>query len=221
MCSISDNLNSKTDSKTIEEDDIITISQLKGKEIWHYSMLENFFSKCESTQIEKMIDIINGNHLISLRFLDWFVTRYCFLYKTTINISNKFCVQNFFNINISYKAQLKSFTKKYFDPFKRKKKFTFTSDKYKLSFLTTIGQLNFFRWAITHDIILYTETNYKNIISKYNHVNSYFKKQTTDSSTSIDNTTTCDSVSTNSISTFDKKKSFKIPVVTRNIFVEF
>lgn len=188
------------------EDDIIEISQLKGKEIWHYSMLEKFFSTCDLSQIQRMVDIINGNHLISLRFMDWFVTRFCYLYKSTINIANQFCVQNNFNINISYKAQLKSFTKKYFDPFKRKKKFIFTLDKQKISFLTTLGQLNFFRWAMTHDIINYTETNYRTIVSKYDYVNSFFKKHASSNSSNSTNSTqstnlTNQSMSANSLNT--------------------
>ena len=79
-----------------DDEDIIDISQLKGKEIWHYSMLEKFFLNCELQTIEKMVDIINGNHLISLRFLDWFVTRYCYLYK--ININLYFFFRNFYII---------------------------------------------------------------------------------------------------------------------------
>lgn len=224
------------------EDDIIDINQLKGKEIWHYSMLEKFFSTCDLAQIQRMVDIINGNHLISLRFLDWFVTRYCFLYKTTINVTNMFCVQKNFNINISYKAQLKSFTKKYFDPFKRKKKFFFTIDKYKISLLTTLGQLNFFRWAISHDIINNTEINYRTIVSKYDYVNSFFKKQNSSNSTnstnmsnnssnvnsdSLDSTSMINNIysSTNSNIIIEeeeqkKKSTFKIPRVSRNIYLE-
>jgi hypothetical protein len=235
-------LNDKTpnkdskDSKGSEDSDIITISQLKGKETWHYNMLDKFFSNCEQEQIQKMVDIINGNHLISLRFLDWFVTRYCNLYKTTINISNKFCTQNNFNINISYKAQLKSFTKKYFDPFKRKKKFHFFIDKYEITFLTTLGQLNFFRWAMTHDIITSAQTNYRTIILKYDHVNSFFKKHNSNSDSNT-NTTDQQSItnttnSTNSlpnqsnikniiIEDKNKKKNvFNIPTISRNICLE-
>ena len=42
--------------------------------------------------------------------------------------------------------------------------------------LTTLGQLNFFRWEITYDLINYTETNYRTIITKIEHVNTYFRK---------------------------------------------
>ena len=38
--------------------------------------------------------------LISLRFLDWFVTRYCYLYKININVNNNLSIQKNFNINI-------------------------------------------------------------------------------------------------------------------------
>ena len=237
---------SNSDNQTIiNEEDIIEISQLRGKEVWHYSMLEKFFSNCELPIIQKMVDIINGNHLVSLRFMDWFVTRYCYLYKATINVANKFCTQNNFSINISYKAQLKSFTKKYFDPFKRKKKFIYSLDKYKVSFLTTLGQLNFFRWAITNDIINYTETNYKTIISKYDYVNSFFKKHSSNSSTNSTLTSNM-SLSTNSLNTksdsnddnsiineiytsknpvitvdnLPKKSTYNLPRVSRNICIE-
>ena len=207
LFALNSNVNAIETTQTVSvEDDIIEISQLKGKEIWHYSMLDKFFSTCESSQIQRMVDIINGNHLISLRFMDWFVTRFCHLYKTTINIANQFCTQNNFNINISYKAQLKSFTKKYFDPFKRKKKFIFTLDKQKISFLTTLGQFNFFRWAMTHDIINYTETNYRTIVSKYDYVNSFFKKHNSSNSSNSTNSTqstnlTNQSTSNNSLNT--------------------
>ncbi len=165
-----------TNSVSYELSDIITIKEFKTKELMHYKKLDNFFSSCTKEENQLMVDIINGTHLISLRFLDWFVTRYCFLYKLAINVSNPYVKQENFNINISYKAQLKSFKKKYFDPFRRKKKFYYVCEKNNLVLLTTLGQLNFFRWAISYDIIKYTETNYRDIITKITHVNTYFKK---------------------------------------------
>lgn len=168
------------DSTKTESDngtDIVNVIDLKGKELYHYKMLSNYFNNCSLEEIQCMIDIINGNHLISLRYLDWFVTRYCYLYKLYIDVENKYITEKNFNINISYKAQLKSFKKKYFDPFRRKKKFIFFFDKYNITLLTTLGQLNFFRWAISYNIINYTNINYKTIMSKLEHVNNYFKKK--------------------------------------------
>ena len=219
---------------------VITIKDFKAKELMHYKKLDNFFSECTKEECQMMVDIINGNHLVSLRFLDWFVTRYCYLYKLSINIENKYIKQKDFNINISYKAQLKSFKKKYFDPFRRKKKFFYMSEKNELVILTTLGQLNFFRWALSYDIIKYTEENYRNIIAKLSHVNSYFKKHvventsfsTTDEN-SKSNTDSTDSKDLKSNSSNendlsielknnknDKKIKFKNPIVSRNIFLE-
>jgi len=126
--------NSKTDSTDIPstefinknealDTDIIDIKSLYGKEIYYYNMLEKFFQNQPDKEIKRMIDIINGSNTVSLRFLDWFVTRYCYLYKLSIQFNNSFNKDNNFNINISYKAQLKSYKKKYFDPFRRKKNF--------------------------------------------------------------------------------------------------
>jgi len=208
--------NSKTDSTDIPssesiiknealDTDIIDIKSLYGKEIYYYNMLEKFFQNQPEKEIKRMIDIINGSNTVSLRFLDWFVTRYCYLYKLSISINTPYNNENNFNINISYKAQLKSYKKKYFDPFRRKKKFFFVIEKNnnKLVILTTIGQLNFFRWAISNDVINYTENNYKNIIVKFNHVNTYFKKNKL-----IDEDT----------SNEDSKNN--IPSVIRNIILE-
>ena len=190
--------------------DIIDIKSLYGKEIYYYNMLEKFFQNQPDKEIKRMIDIINGSNTVSLRFLDWFVTRYCYLYKLSISINTSFNKENNFNINISYKAQLKSYKKKYFDPFRRKKKFFFIIEKNnnKLIILTTIGQLNFFRWAISNDVINYTENNYKNIIIKFNHVNTYFKK----------NKLILDEETSNDDSKESKKNN--IPSVVRNIILE-
>jgi hypothetical protein len=185
-----------------ESSDIIGIKDFIGKEVHYYNMIDKFFSRCTNTMIEKMINIINGDNLVSLRFLDWFVTRYCYLYKLSINVNNEFVKDDNLNINISYKAQLKSFKKKNFDPFRRKKKFYYNIRTYNV--LTTIGQLNFFRWAFSNNIISYTEDNYKDIIAKFNHVNSFFVKNK--------DSTTSDNSSLNS--------SEKYPSVLRNINLE-
>ena len=80
-------------------------------------MVNNFF---KNYQIEIMIDIINSKSKISLRILDWFVTSYAKKKKICYDISNNGEKDNF-NVHINYKAQLKSYTKKYFDPFREKK----------------------------------------------------------------------------------------------------
>lgn len=230
------------------DNDLICIKDFKKKEKMLYDVLDDFFQKCSLNEVEMIIKIIDGKHIISLRFLDWFVTRYCYLYKLSININNNFNKEENFNINISYKAQLKSFKKRYFDPFRRKKKFIYVFDKHNLNLLTTLGQLNFFRWALSFDIIKYAENNFKIINSKISHVNSYFKK-TIDTNSLTISTSEENNSSSNDLNQSDinllmgldnnvlkthKIKPSKIfkdlknlpstskyPQVSRNVFIEF
>lgn len=184
------NVVEKNNSISIEElnniNSIIDINSFKKKEKMLYDVLNDFFKKCCEDEIKTIIDVISGKYKISLRFLDWFVTRYCYLYKTSIQINNIYTKEQDFNINISYKAQLKSFKKKSFDPFKRKNKFYYSLMKNNLNYtvLTTLGQLNFFKWALTHDIIKYVENNFELINNKINYVNSFFKKNIIENTTS-------------------------------------
>lgn len=164
------------DNDITNDNDIISINDFTKKEKMLFDVLNNFFNHCTFDEVNIIIDIINGNHLISLRFLDWFVTRYCYLYKLSIPINNSYNKEIKSNVNISYKAQLKSFKKRYFDPFRRKKKFNYWFGDFKLNIMTTLGQLNFFRWSLSFDIIKYVEINFDEINNKMNHVNSYFKK---------------------------------------------
>ena len=233
----------------VDNNNIIDIISLKKKDKMLYDVLNDFFAKCNDGEITTVIDIINGKYKISLRFLDWFVTRYCYLYKTSIEINNFHNKEQDFNINISYKAQLKSFKKKCFDPFKRKNKFYYTFDRKNSQYiiLTTLGQLNFFKWALGFGIIKYVEDNFDKINSKINYVNSFFKKNTIDNTTlsfistdelkskssgfdiNTSNTSIlsdeCNLSSSNTninlLSKLSKKKSHNYnPIVSRNIFVE-
>jgi len=58
---------------------------------------------------------------------------------------------------MSYKSQLKSYSKKYFDPFCRRNRINFNQIS------TTLGQLNFFKWASSNGIIDYVIDNYNHI----------------------------------------------------------
>lgn len=180
----SNNSNNIIDNNIIDIN-IIDINSFKKKEKMLYDVLNDFFYKCSEDEIKTIIGIINGKYKISLRFLDWFVTRYCYLYKTSIQINNNYNKEEDFNINISYKAQLKSHKKKCFDPFKRKNKFyySFKKNNFNYSILTTLGQLNFFKWALSYNIIDYVEKNFNTINNKINYVNSFFKKNIIDNNT--------------------------------------
>ena len=117
----------------------------------------------ERFYLDQVIPIISGKSNISLRILDWFVTN--FSKKNNIhyqvNINDK--IKNFI-VYLDYKAQLKAYSKRQFDPFCRRERISFIShDNEEL--ITTIGQLNFFRWSIENNILSYVNDNY-DIIEK-------------------------------------------------------
>ena len=152
----------------------ILLNSLKG----FYEIKEN------KTQL---FDIINNTNHISLRIIDWFVTNYSKKYNTNYFMdSNKLLDEDDivkdnikqFNVYYSYKTQLKSYSKKKFDPFCRRDRIEFTIGEEKV--ISTIGQLNFFKWAINNLILDYIKINYKEIENDMNICyNSIHKKKET------------------------------------------
>lgn len=128
--------------------------------------------------IDKMLPIIQGKSKISLRIIDWFVTNYSKKNNTcvwqTIEELDKLGqpVKNAkqFLVFLNYKSQLKAYTKKQFDPFCRRNRIQFYYDtENKDSFImTTVGQLNFFRWAISNNILEYISENLSKIETDMN-----------------------------------------------------
>jgi hypothetical protein len=101
--------------------------------------------------------LITGKYKISLRIIDWFVTNYSKKHNLVIDKNNKP-----FIVFLEYKSQLKAYSKKQFDPFCRRSRIHYEYEKNK-KFETTIGQLNFFRWAIENLIIDHIMKNYDDI----------------------------------------------------------
>lgn len=124
------------------------------------------------------ISIINGESDLSLRVIDFFVTNYArekeIIYE--IEKNNK---KESFMVHYSYKSQLKAYSKKRFDPFCRRERIFFYIHEYngviKEPIKTTIGQLNFFKWAIENKIIEYIYNNYNNIEGDINKINKTIK----------------------------------------------
>tara|TARA_Y100000590_G_C15531726_1_gene943442 strand:+ start:25 stop:618 length:594 start_codon:yes stop_codon:yes gene_type:complete len=114
--------------------------------------LSKFFMKKD--HIQQMIPIIEGKSEISLRIIDWFVTNYAKKKNTTYIIKKKNKDINQFIVYLNYKSQLKSYSKKQFDPFCRRERinFYYTPTDY---LRTTVGQLNFFRWSIENHVLEY------------------------------------------------------------------
>lgn len=138
-------------------------------------LLENLKKYYENDAIlTRMLKIITGESSISLRIVDWFVTNYakknCISYSIFINGEWKR-----FNVHNDYKLKLKSYNKINFDPFCRRERITMPY-KNGTSIETTIGQLNFFKWAIETGIVNYIEDNYSVIENDMNARNSSSKR---------------------------------------------
>ena len=130
------------------------------------------------SNMNQLLDIINSTSKISLRIIDWFVTNYSKknfvvipVKKVTSSLGDKVTtktkkksniVEKDVNVFLNYKAQLKAYSKKQFDPFCRRERISYKYNDNK-SIVTTVGQLNFFKWAIENDILLYINDNIKDI----------------------------------------------------------
>ena len=126
----------------------------------------------ENDNLDRMLKIINGDVNISLRIVDWFTTNYAKKYYTVYDLpsGNRFKVYN------DYKLKLRSYSKRKFDPFCRWDRISipYNGDTH---LQTTIGQLNFFKWASDNNVIDYIETNYADIEKDMNNRNSTSKRK--------------------------------------------
>jgi hypothetical protein len=136
--------------------------------------LMDFYNKLGN--LDKMMKIINGESKISLRIVDWFVTNFAKKYYTVYELQSNNVDITRFKVYNDYKLKLKAYSKRRFDPFCRWERITIPYDNEKYM-ETTIGQLNFFKWAIENNIIHYIETNYQDIENDMNQRNSTSKRK--------------------------------------------
>ena len=136
---------------------------MEGRSKLLLQSLERFYDDPKNGS--KLLDIINHRiNGISLRTIEWFVTNYA--KKNNVSYQKEISGR-MFTVHIEYKSTLEGYSKKLFDPFCRRSRIWLEYDNGQ-SIHTTIGQLNFFRWAIENLIIEYIEKNYNNISSKMN-----------------------------------------------------
>lgn len=133
--------------------------------------LTSFYNRDDN--LNKMLSIINGESRISLRIVDWFSTNYAKKYYTVYSLSNS---DKRFKVYMDYKLKLKAYSKKRFDPFCRWERINI-SYKGNTYIQTTIGQLNFFKWALENEVIDYINDNYTEIEKDMNNRNSTSKRK--------------------------------------------
>jgi hypothetical protein len=165
--------NMTTNQRLIKGSDISNLS--KKEQIMKHMM--DFFS--QDYNLNKLVPIIKhdktSNEYIPLRVIEWFVTNYSKQHTILYNIQK--CISKCkphecahmrqFSVYTNYKAQLKTYTKKMFDPFRRGGLiyFEYAPDK---GFNTTPGQLNFFCWAIENKVLEYIKNHLKEITEDMN-----------------------------------------------------
>jgi hypothetical protein len=182
---------------------------LKNLIIFYDTNLNGSFNV--NNNLDKMIRIITGESKISLRIVDWFATNYAKKYytlftieQTSDNISRRFKVYD------DYKLKLKAYSKKRFDPFCRWDRISIPYTKGKF-IETTIGQLNFFKWALENKVIEYVEQNYDTIEKDMNNRNSTSKRK----ETLVDNSKTRKKREELSISATKSIKKEKVEIIVQ------
>jgi hypothetical protein len=113
--------------------------------------LQTFYSNRKD--LPEIMELLQGTSIISLRLIDWFVTNYAKRHSIGYLLGGQE-----FMVYMSYKSQLKAYSKKLFDPFCRRERIMFSLPGTE-QFVTTVGKLNFFRWAIEKNVIEYLKTH--------------------------------------------------------------
>ncbi len=170
--------------------------------------LLQFYNK--NNNLEKMLNIINGKSKISLRIVDWFATNYSKKNYTVYQIEKDNIFERFKVYN-DYKLNLKAYSKKRFDPFCRWERITIPY-KDNTHIQTTLGQLNFFKWALENKVIDFIEDNYDIIDADMNMRNSSSKSKNNSISSNSSIESTESDVSSSSSNNKTRKKREELSV---------
>jgi len=124
------------------------------------SSLQRFYSGRED--LNEIVELLKGTSEVSLRLIDWFVTNYSKAHTISYILHGQEFV-----VYMNYKNQLKAYSKKLFDPFCRRERISFQIPGHE-AFLTTVGKLNFFRWALEKGILDYIKGHQSEIEKEMN-----------------------------------------------------
>lgn len=148
--------------------------------------LQTFYS--QRTDLQEIMELLQGTGIISLRLIDWFVTNYAKRHTVGYILAGQE-----FMVYMSYKSQLKAYSKKLFDPFCRRERIMFSLPGTE-QFVTTVGKLNFFRWAIEKNVIEYLKKHRETVETEMNaHMKQLSRSRSTRNTTNSSTETTEDS----------------------------
>jgi hypothetical protein len=148
-----------------------------------------FYNENDGKHMETMLSVINGGTNISLRIMDWFVTNYSKKHYTVYDLVGSTTATatatttatatiraKRFKVYVDYKLKLRAYSKKRFDPFCRWDRINVPHKNGTMYIQTTLGQLNFFKWAIENEVLRYIQENYTAIETDMNIRNNTTRK---------------------------------------------
>jgi len=134
-----------------------------------------------------------------LRLVDYFVTNYAKKMNTSFTSNGKH-----FLIYFHYKRELNAYSKRLFDPFCRRERIMFEARGVE-PFVTTVGQLNFFRWFIEKGILEYVTAHRDTIETDMNKtLKDHYSRSTADSGAA--------KATTNSLTTTSNTEGLATPI---------
>jgi hypothetical protein len=161
--------------------------------------LQEFYSN--TAIIEKLLPILQGKNAISLRLVDYFVTNYAKKMNTSYMWNEKH-----FLVYFNYKRELNAYSKRLFDPFCRRERIMFEA-RGQTPFMTTVGQLNFFRWFLEKGICDYMTEHREEIEKDMNAtLKNHYSRTASTVSTNVDKVATDSTNSTLSTASTKQRK---------------
>lgn len=142
---------------------------LAGTECAIAGALKTFFHVKRHS--DALLDVlVRRKEKLSLRLFDFLCASYS---KTTV-CEYRLPNGKRFNVYDSYRNELRAHSKKNFDPFCRRERFTFETEGSTLE--TTLGQLNFFKWAIKNGVVEFASEHAEDIERSMNAASSARKR---------------------------------------------
>ena len=134
---------------------------------WLLNTLLDFYK--DQGQLEVLKQMVNREFVVgdnnskklSIRMVNWFVTNYAKQHFTVYDVPTQKEGQpdRRFFVWTNYKSTEDSYSKQMFDPYCRKER-VLIPYKEAQSIETTVGQLNFFKWAIVNKVLDYIVTHF-------------------------------------------------------------
>jgi hypothetical protein len=145
-------------------------NRVQSKQDFIVRWLQDFYN--QPGRLEEVLPILVGTSPVSLRLIDWFVTNYSKKFNVSYPLVEApdtspsrregseplICAERAtrqYLVHFHYKRELKAYSKRLFDPFCRRERISFQVRGQPPIEETTVGQLNFFRWALEKGVVAY------------------------------------------------------------------